>query len=72
MTITNSGQVPIEMIEVSVQSTLDASTEAKVFEWSDENLLTQLPLQPEANASITLYMYAATNFITPSQPGKIE
>jgi len=66
VTITNVGQVPIEMVELSVQSTLDATTESKIFKWSDENLMTQLPLQPGSSASLTLYLYAATDFVAPS------
>lgn len=66
VTITNAGQVPIEMVELSVQSALDAVTESKIFKWSDENLMTQLPLQPGTSASLTLYLYAATDFVTPS------
>ena len=66
VTITNVGQVPIEMIELSVQSTLDAATESKIFKWSDDNLTTQLPLQPDSSASLTLYLYATTDFIAPS------
>ncbi|XP_070171245.1 protein brunelleschi [Polyergus mexicanus] len=64
ITITNIGQVPIEMVELSVQSTLDAITESKIFKWSEENLLTQLPLQSGNSASITLYLFAATDFVT--------
>lgn len=66
MTITNVGQIPIEMIEVSIQSTLDTIMENKIFKWSDENLMTQLPLQPGNSASLTLYLYAATDFVAPS------
>ncbi|KAL6263112.1 hypothetical protein P5V15_005912 [Pogonomyrmex californicus] len=65
VTITNVGQVPVEMIELSVQSTLNAVTENKIFKWSDTNLMTQLPLQPGSNASLTLYLYAATDFVAP-------
>ncbi|KYM75650.1 Trafficking protein particle complex subunit 9 [Atta colombica] len=54
VTITNAGQVPIEMIELSVQSALDALTESKIFKWSDENLMTQLPLQPGSISSFFL------------------
>ncbi|XP_032667363.1 protein brunelleschi [Odontomachus brunneus] len=66
VTITNVGQVPIEMVELSVQSALDAITESKIFKWSDENLMMQLPLQPGSSASLTLYLYAATDFVAPS------
>ncbi|KZC10481.1 Protein brunelleschi [Dufourea novaeangliae] len=66
VTITNNGQVPIETIELSVQSTLDTSTENKIFKWDDENLMKELPLQPGVSASLTLNLCAATNFIAPS------
>ncbi|XP_076181020.1 trafficking protein particle complex subunit brun isoform X2 [Ptiloglossa arizonensis] len=65
VTITNSGQVPIETIELSVQSTLDTITETKIFKWNDENLMTQLPLQPGVSASLDLHLYATTDFIAP-------
>lgn len=71
ITITNIGQVPIEMVELSVQSTLDAVTESKIFKWSEENLMTQLPLQPDNSASITLYLFAATDFVASSRNGNI-
>jgi hypothetical protein len=57
------------MIEISVQSTLDSLTESKVFKWSNENLLTQLPLQPQASACITLYLYAAMDFVASQRHG---
>jgi hypothetical protein len=66
VTITNVGHVPIEMVELSVQSALNATTENRIFKWSDENLMTQLPLQPGSSASLTLYLYAATDFVAPS------
>ncbi|XP_043267833.1 protein brunelleschi isoform X2 [Venturia canescens] len=66
ITLTNTGLVSIEIIELSMQSTLDAITEEKIFKWSEENLKMQLPLQPGASASITLYLYAATDFIAPT------
>ncbi|XP_015605441.1 protein brunelleschi [Cephus cinctus] len=72
ITITNVGQVPIEMIEISVQSTLDAPTESKIFNWSDENLKTQLPLQPGASASLTLYLYAVVDFLAPTSRNEIS
>ncbi|XP_012285614.1 protein brunelleschi [Orussus abietinus] len=66
VTITNVGQLPVETVEVSVQSALDTATEKKIFKWSEENLKTQLPLLPGASASLTLYLYAVTEFIAPT------
>lgn len=66
ITITNVGQVPIEMFEITVQSSLDASTESKVFNWNDEELKKQLPLEPGASTSLTLNLYAVMEFVVPS------
>ncbi|XP_033330236.1 trafficking protein particle complex subunit brun isoform X2 [Megalopta genalis] len=71
VTITNSGQVPIDTIELSVQSTLDTITESKIFKWNDESLRKQLPLQPGVSASLTLYLHAATDFIAPTSRNDI-
>ncbi|XP_076645685.1 trafficking protein particle complex subunit brun isoform X2 [Halictus rubicundus] len=71
VTITNSGQVPIETIEISVQSTLDAITESTIFKWNNDNLTKQLPLQPGTSASLILYLYAATDFIAPGSRNDI-
>ncbi|XP_034950391.1 protein brunelleschi [Chelonus insularis] len=72
ITITNVGQVTIEMVDISIKSTLDTFTESKIFKWSDENLKTQLPLQPGSSASLTLYLYADTEFIVTNKPNKIN
>lgn len=49
-----------------MQSALDAATENKIFKWSDENIMAQLPLQPGVTACFVLYLYAATDFIAPA------
>ncbi|KAF2898541.1 hypothetical protein ILUMI_07633 [Ignelater luminosus] len=63
ITLTNTSQVPIEMLEVSIQSVLDPSLQDQIFKWSQENLESQLPLMPNGTASLTLYLYSAANFL---------
>ncbi|XP_049774968.1 protein brunelleschi [Schistocerca cancellata] len=65
VSISNVGEQPIEMLEVSVQSTLEPSVQQKVFQWSQENLQAQLPLQPGATASFTVYLYCVADFLSP-------
>lgn len=62
------GQVPIEMFEISVQSSLDAATESKVFHWNEEDLKRQLPLEPGASTSLILHLYAVMDFVVSSTP----
>lgn len=66
MTLSNVGELPIEMVEVSVHSTLEPSIQQQVFQWSQENLQAQLPLQPGADASFTIYLYSVADFLTPA------
>lgn len=53
------------MLEVCLQSHLDHETEREVFQWSQENLQSQLPIQPGNSASLTLYLFAAGDFLVP-------
>lgn len=63
ITLTNTSQVPIEMLEVSIQTVLESCLQDQIFKWSQENLESQLPLLPNATASLTLYLYSAANFL---------
>ncbi|KAK4874594.1 hypothetical protein RN001_013954 [Aquatica leii] len=63
ITLTNNSHVPIEMLEVSIQSVLELSLQDQIFKWSQENLESQLPLMPNGTASLTLYLYSAANFL---------
>lgn len=62
ITIMNTSEVPVEMLEISLQSTMEQSLQDQIFRWSQENLQSQLPLQPGQSASLTLYLYSAANF----------
>lgn len=66
VTLSNVGEQPIEMLEVSVQSTLDSAVQQQMFQWSQENLQAQLPLQPGATASFTVYVYSVVDFLSPA------
>ncbi|XP_071451117.1 protein brunelleschi [Hetaerina americana] len=74
ITITNSGRVPIEMLNVTmagiegiwggeIPSSDSDEDEGKMFRWSKENVASQLPIAPGASASFTLYLYAAGKFL---------
>ncbi|XP_046397297.1 protein brunelleschi isoform X2 [Ischnura elegans] len=74
ITISNSGRVPIEMLNVTmagvegvwggeIPSSDSDEDEGKMFRWSKENVASQLPIAPGASASFTLYLYAAGKFL---------
>lgn len=64
ITLMNVSKVPIEMLEVSIQSDLEPMLQEQIFKWSQENLAGQLPLLPGSSASLTLYVYCAANFLS--------
>ncbi|KAJ8935382.1 hypothetical protein NQ314_012793 [Rhamnusium bicolor] len=66
VTLTNVGQVPIEMLEVEVNSILEPSLQEQIFKWDNEEVKRQLPIQPNDSATITLYLHAAANFLAPN------
>lgn len=66
ITLRNTTQVPIEMLELSMQSVLDPSLQDQIFKWSKEDLQNQLPLLPNSSATITLFLYSAANFLNSS------
>ncbi|XP_044738688.1 protein brunelleschi [Chrysoperla carnea] len=67
ITLTNTSDVIIELLDVSIQSGLEPSVQDQIFKWSQSNLESQLPLASKATASLTLYLYSATNFLGPVQ-----
>ncbi|XP_018334201.1 protein brunelleschi [Agrilus planipennis] len=63
ITIANTSQVPVEMLEVSIQSVLEPSLQDQIFKWSNDDLQKQLPLLPGNSASLTINLYSAANFL---------
>lgn len=65
VTITNTGTVPIDYLEVSMHSALVPDVQNKIFKWSDEDLKKCLPLQPQCSASMVLSLYGEADFLGP-------
>ncbi|CAG4956680.1 unnamed protein product [Parnassius apollo] len=61
--ITNTSAVPIEFLDLSIQSNMDNQLQSKVFQWSNEDVQSQLPIQPNNVATITLKLYGEADFL---------
>ncbi|GLG96735.1 Protein brunelleschi, partial [Gryllus bimaculatus] len=61
----STGTEPVQLLEAAVSSPLDSQLQAQVFQFSAENLQTQLPLAPGSAASLTLYLHSASEFLAP-------
>jgi hypothetical protein len=62
VSLTNVGKVPIEQLELTLDSRGDKRA-VEIFKWSNDNILSQLPIQPGASASFTVYIYGIGDFI---------
>lgn len=69
ITLTNTSEQPIEMLEVTVQSMLESEVQNQMFKWSKDNLMAQLPIKPGSSASLTLYIQAVSDFLSPVTEG---
>ncbi|XP_071494915.1 trafficking protein particle complex subunit 9-like [Diadema antillarum] len=56
-----SKDVPVEMLDICLDCNLD-----DIFTWSEENVKTQLPLQPSSQLTLTLYIKARGEFCVKS------
>ncbi|KAL1513674.1 hypothetical protein ABEB36_003053 [Hypothenemus hampei] len=63
ITLKNTSQIPIEMLEVSINTILEASLQNEIFQVDQEEVSLILPLLPEQSASFTVKLYGAANFL---------
>ncbi|KAK7074230.1 Trafficking protein particle complex subunit 9 [Halocaridina rubra] len=63
----NVSSQPVEDIDIGLTSKLDKETLNQVFQYSEENIQAQLPIPPGGKASLTLYVYAAADFLCPGR-----
>lgn len=66
ITLKNVGLIPVEMLEVEVNSILDPILQNQIFTWDNEEIKRLLPIQPNESASFTITLYAAANFLAPN------
>ncbi|XP_038052188.1 trafficking protein particle complex subunit 9-like isoform X2 [Patiria miniata] len=62
LTLSNGGKVPVESLSLKLSSESGVLAD-KVFSWSEENIQTQLPLQPGGQMMLTVYIKAVGSFI---------
>ncbi|XP_050306114.1 protein brunelleschi [Anthonomus grandis grandis] len=68
ITLNNTSQIPVEMLEVTVNSILDQSLQNEIFFIDQEQVNLILPLLPGQTASFEVKIYAAANFLAPNMP----
>ncbi|XP_063386504.1 protein brunelleschi [Cydia fagiglandana] len=63
MKITNTSNVPIEYLDLAIQSNMDTQLQSKVFQWSNDDIQSQLPIHPNETATITMKLYGEADFL---------
>ncbi|XP_050682191.1 protein brunelleschi [Leptidea sinapis] len=61
--ITNTSNVPVEYLDLSIQSNMDSQLQNKVFQWSNDAVQSLLPLKPNETATILMKLYGEADFL---------
>lgn len=61
--ITNTNSVPIEYLDLAIQSNIDTALQSKIFQFSNEDIQSQLPIAPDQTATITIKLYGEADFL---------
>lgn len=65
LTITNNSNIAIDFLEESVHSGLDSRMQSRIFQWSNEQLQQQLPLQPKQSINLDVTIFGDADFLGP-------
>ncbi|KAK8728604.1 hypothetical protein OTU49_009040 [Cherax quadricarinatus] len=63
----NVSSQPVEELSITLDSKMDKEMMNQVFQYSEENIHAQLPIPPGGKASLTLYVYAVSDFLCPGR-----
>ncbi|KAF7271855.1 hypothetical protein GWI33_015332 [Rhynchophorus ferrugineus] len=66
ITLTNTSQIPIEMLDVLISSGLEPMVQDQIFQFDQEDVKIILPLLPAQSATFTVKIYGAANFLAPN------
>ncbi|KAL4711474.1 hypothetical protein ACJJTC_000490 [Scirpophaga incertulas] len=61
--ITNTSDVAVEYLDISIQSNLDNQTQSKVFQYSNEAIQALLPIPPNGTVTINMELYGEADFL---------
>lgn len=71
ITLTNNSNVPIEFLDESIQSSLDAKLQTKIFNWSHDELQSKLPIASNSFVEFKVTVFAEADFLGPIIGGPI-
>ncbi|XP_071115106.1 trafficking protein particle complex subunit 9-like [Haliotis cracherodii] len=64
VTLQNGSCLPVERLDVSLDTKLEHDLEERIFSWSDDNINSQLPLQPANQLCFSVCIYGYSDFLS--------
>lgn len=68
--LTNCGEQPLELVEISMQSILEPDVQRRTFKWDRESISNQMPVEAGKIANLKIALYAVADFLSPSCDGR--
>lgn len=65
--ITNVGSIPIDLLEISVESTIEQSLKNSIIQVDTENINDYLPIDPKSEIVLGIHLTGALNFLSSNQ-----
>lgn len=67
LNITNVGSIPIDLLEISIESTIDQSLKNNIIQIDTENIRDYLPIAPKSEIVLGIHLTGALNFLSSNQ-----
>jgi len=65
--ITNTGQIPIDFLEISIESTIEQSLKNSIIQVDADNVKDQLPIASKSEIVLGIHITGALNFLSNNQ-----
>lgn len=66
ITLKNVSEVPVEMLEIEINSILEPSLQEQIFRCDNTEINKFLPIPPGESVNVTLYFHSVANFLAPN------
>lgn len=63
----NVGSIPIDLLEISIESTIEQSFKNNIIQIDTEHIKNNLPLAPKSEIVLNIHLTGALNFLSSNQ-----
>lgn len=65
--ITNIGPIPIDLLEISIESTIEQSLKNSIIQVDADSVKDQIPIAPNSEIVLGIHLTGALNFLSNNQ-----